>query len=82
MADASRGPPLDDLATSQILKEDDRHRQMLINIEKAEASAWSEMLAAENALHLRELTRIYSELAERRLEQQLPATPPAGAGGL
>ena len=64
------GPALDSQARRDILREDDRHRQRLLEIEREASESWNELLAAEHDTHLRQLTQIYSQLADRRVDSE------------
>ncbi|HEV8605607.1 MAG TPA: hypothetical protein VGQ99_09590 [Tepidisphaeraceae bacterium] len=69
MSDPGRGGPvLDELAAAAILKEDERHRRRLMEIEGSASPVGDELLAEENDLHLKLLTGVYAGLAERRFE--------------
>jgi hypothetical protein len=62
------GPVLDELAAAAILKEDERHRRRLMEIEESASPVGDELLGEENDLHLKRLTEVYAGLAERRFE--------------
>jgi hypothetical protein len=62
------GPELDALAAAAISLEEERHRRRLREIEQLEPARWDELLAEENALHLKLLTEVYTGLADRRLQ--------------
>lgn len=68
------GPELDGRARREILREDDRHRLRLIEIESSATTDCGDLLAAENDTHLRRLTEIYSQLADRRVDAATPAS--------
>ena len=63
------GPELDALAAAAISLEEERHRRRLREIEQAQPTRWDELLAEENALHLKLLTEVYVGLADRRLQK-------------
>lgn len=65
------GPALDSQARREIIREDDRHRQRLLEIERESSELWSDLLAAENDTHLRRLTQIYSQLADRGVDSAM-----------
>jgi hypothetical protein len=67
------GPSLDAKAKEEILREDARHRHRLVEIESGNPGTMADLLAEENDRHLARLTRIYAELADRRMEQAAPA---------
>lgn len=66
----SVGPALDTQARRDILREDDRHRQRLLEIEREASESWNDLLAAEHDTHLKRLTQIYRQLADRRVDSQ------------
>jgi hypothetical protein len=61
---------LDEEATRQIAEEDRLHRERLVAIEKTPHVRWPELLPQESDRHLKRLTAIYANLANRVLEQQ------------
>jgi hypothetical protein len=64
------GPVLDEEAKRAIAHEDATHRRKLAEIEQTPAAHWAEMLPLESDRHLKRLTRIYADLANRMLERQ------------
>jgi len=64
------GPPLDELASAEISRETERHRARLLEIESGPPAVASDLIAEENDRHLKQLSRIYAALAERRLDEK------------
>ena len=66
------GPSLDEKAKEEILREDARHRHRLVEIESGNPGTMADLLAEENDRHLKRLTRIYADLADRQMGQPKP----------
>lgn len=78
----SHGPPLDPAADEQIREEEKYHRQQLLGIERTHTEEWSDLLAAENARHIKRLTQIYSALATRALDRSSAAADKLSIGSM
>lgn len=63
------GLPLDPEAMNDLLSEDRRHRARLLEIEQANVADRPDLLMKESDFHLKQLTRIYTAVAERKLER-------------